>query len=492
MANMYSYQTSFILTLCIRTAISFENCKPNVAVIGGGIGGASASHFLTELFHENIHIDLYEGKTIGGRLATVEINKNEYESGGAIIHPQNEYMRRFVELLGLERRSSTEQRMGLWNGDEFVFEESEWQLVSLAKLFYRYGVQPFSLNKYVHSVISDFGKIYDLQDAGISFANVTGLLTALNGDFPNLLQTPIKKHLLSLGYREPLIDDLVKATLVVNYGQDTDVQSFVGCVSLAGAGYDLWSVKGGNKKVPEHLIYSNGNVQIVPSYVKKIRSVPSEGKRNSYEVHYVSKDSTIVMKSTYDIVIIATPLTHDQKFSIKFEGFPRNDFYTAGEYHKTIATFVKADLKPQYFGLEDEIDIILSCNPNKTIISSLGRLNSVEGPTKDDRRIWKIFTNDPLKREILDEMFSNIDEIQQVVWKAYPEYTTDNYQYKFKLDEALYHVNAIEWAASAMEMSAIGGRNVALLAHQDYIDKCTKRSETASTDVPQRRPSTEL
>jgi len=50
----------------------------------------------------------------------------------------------------------------------------------------------------------------------------------------------------------------------------------------------------------------------------------------------------------------------------------------------------------------------------------------------------------------------------------------------FKLHNALYHVNAIEWAASAMEMSAIGGRNVAILAYNDlqksrnFMDKETE------------------
>lgn len=42
---------------------------------------------------------------------------------------------------------------------------------------------------------------------------------------------------------------------------------------------------------------------------------------------------------------------------------------------------------------------------------------------------------------------------------------------KFKLHDALYHVNAIEWAASTMEMSAIAGRNVAILAHNNFLKK---------------------
>lgn len=41
----------------------------------------------------------------------------------------------------------------------------------------------------------------------------------------------------------------------------------------------------------------------------------------------------------------------------------------------------------------------------------------------------------------------------------------------FKLHDALYHVNVIEWAASAMEMSAVAGRNVAILAYNDFLQK---------------------
>lgn len=61
-------------------------------------------------------------------------------------------------------------------------------------------------------------------------------------------------------------------------------------------------------------------------------------------------------------------------------------------------------------------------------------------------------------------------------WKAYPEYSTDMHLHNFKLHDALYHVNAIEWAASAMEMSAVGGRNVAILAYDDFIHRYNSTS----------------
>jgi len=47
-----------------------------------------------------VEIDLYEAKTIGGRLATIKIDKDEVEAGGSIIHSKNMYMQRFVKLLG--------------------------------------------------------------------------------------------------------------------------------------------------------------------------------------------------------------------------------------------------------------------------------------------------------------------------------------------------------------------------------------------------------
>lgn len=78
---------------------------------------------------------------------------------------------------------------------------------------------------------------------------MTALLSAMNKEFPRLLQTSIRDYLLHLGFTERLIDELVQSTITVNYGQDVNIHSFVGFVSLAGAGVELWSVKGGNKKV---------------------------------------------------------------------------------------------------------------------------------------------------------------------------------------------------------------------------------------------------
>jgi len=68
--------------------------------VGAGIGGTSTAHFMRELFGTEAEIDIFEKGKIGDRLATVNIEGNKYESGGAIIHPDNLYMVNFTEILG--------------------------------------------------------------------------------------------------------------------------------------------------------------------------------------------------------------------------------------------------------------------------------------------------------------------------------------------------------------------------------------------------------
>ena len=79
-----------------------------IAIIGGGIGGASSAHFVRELFGDAVAVDLYEAKEIGGRLADVELSGRSYEAGGSIIHPENFYMVNFTKHLG---KKTTEEVM---------------------------------------------------------------------------------------------------------------------------------------------------------------------------------------------------------------------------------------------------------------------------------------------------------------------------------------------------------------------------------------------
>jgi prenylcysteine oxidase/farnesylcysteine lyase len=84
--------------------------------------------------------------------------------------------------------------------------------------------------------------------------------------------------------------------------------------------------------------------------------------------------------------------------------------------------------------------------------------------------VWKVFSRKPLTDEQQRKLFPHATETKAVVWQAYPHYTPPEKFLPFVLDEGVFYVNAIEWSASAMEMSALSARNAALLTGR-YLNK---------------------
>ncbi|XP_039303529.1 prenylcysteine oxidase-like [Solenopsis invicta] len=345
----------------------------------------------------------------------------------------------------------------------------------------------------VENIMEDIAKIYDLQDAGHSFANATALLSVINKDFPKLLQTSTREYPLRQGFKKILIDGLVQAITVAVYGVEVqNIQSFVGRISVAVVCADLWSVKGGNKKVPQHLIYRNKNVNVEPRRVIKIHNLANVSNSSQYEVTYINKGNTDSITSNYDIVIIAAPLTSDQEFQIEFVGFP-NSLVFSGDYQTVYVTLVKAKLNLTYFGLQQSINSILSFNLNQTRISLFEKSGLVDDSVKKFPRVWSICSKEPMESSAIHERFSHVIEKKEIVWKAYPQYSTNLLKpNNFKLHDALYHVNAMEWIGSAMEMSAIAGRNVAILAYKDFQKSRLSDSLSTHSDIKKLRMSVDL
>lgn len=88
----YYYYQLFLVILVFLCFMS--------AIVGGGLGGTAAAYFLRQLFGDQLQVDVFEGKSVGGRLAVISIEGQEYEAGGAVIHPRNEYMVNLTKLLG--------------------------------------------------------------------------------------------------------------------------------------------------------------------------------------------------------------------------------------------------------------------------------------------------------------------------------------------------------------------------------------------------------
>ena len=154
---------------------------------------------------------------------------------------------------------------------------------------------------------------------------------------------------------------------------------------------------------------------------------------------------------TYDAVIIATPL-HDA-------GITLDSPTPVPPFQRTVATFVEGRLREIVKGTKNPTDILTTESDTPPFFSSIG----TKGVGENSEKIYKVFSKKTLTENQMNSLFSLVREVKVVDWFAYPHYDVSLPLPPFELDKGLYHLNAIEQAASAIEMSCIGGRNVANL-----------------------------
>uniref|UniRef100_A0A3Q2UNH5 Prenylcysteine oxidase 1 like n=1 Tax=Fundulus heteroclitus TaxID=8078 RepID=A0A3Q2UNH5_FUNHE len=247
------------------------------AVVGAGIGGSATAHFLRQHFGPEVQVDVFEKGEVGGRLATVTVNHNEYESGGSIIHSLNLHMQEFVKQLGELRPGVSKLWPGgktaVFNGEEVILEETDWYLLDLFRLWWRYGISFIRLQMWVEEIMEKFMRIYKYQAHGYAFSSVEELLDSLGGSgFINMTRRPLSDSLLELGVSQRFIDEVIAPVMRVNYGQNVSIPAFVGAVSLAGAQNNLWAVEGGNKHVCSGLL-KMANANLLKAQVKSVSPV---------------------------------------------------------------------------------------------------------------------------------------------------------------------------------------------------------------------------
>ncbi|XP_063067351.1 prenylcysteine oxidase 1 [Engraulis encrasicolus] len=487
-------RTLVILGLCqfgrrgLASAPELREQPKKIAIVGAGIGGTATAYFLRQEFGDGVKIDIFEAGTVGGRLATETVAGAEYETGGAIIHPLNLHMKHFVDKLGLSPRKDVPSKMAIFDGKELMFEESDWFIVNILKMIWRYGFNFLRMYMWVEGVLDKFMRIYQYQQFGYAFSSVDRLLHAMGGDaFLTMANQTLEEAMMGEGFSQSFLNDIVAPVARVNYGQSVRINAFVGAVSLAGADAGLWAVDGGNKRVCSGLLY-NSKAELIQARVNAIalkhRPSKTGNSVNLYEVNYVSQSGSA--HSLYDIVILATPL-HQGLSDVSFVGFsPPLPSQFPGRYHQTVTTLVHGLLNVSFLGSSADpasflYSDILTTEHKQLAINSLSSLDPVsipEGykrPPASHPGVWKVFSPQPLTPEQLDGMFLRRDGVWEKRWLAYPAYRPPHRGTPpFQLAERLYYLSGVEWAASAMEMSAISARNLALLAHHRWHHDTSK------------------
>ncbi|XP_054442787.1 prenylcysteine oxidase 1 isoform X2 [Pteronotus mesoamericanus] len=425
-----------LLCSCVCPGITELRAPPDkIAIIGAGIGGTSAAYYLRQKFGKDVKIDVFERGQVGGRLATMTVQGQEYEAGGSVIHPLNLHMKRFVKDLGLSTVQSSGGLVGVSNGETLVFEESSWFIINIIKLIWQYGFQPLRLHMWVEDILDKFMRIYRYQSHDYAFSSIENLLHSLGGDdFLGMFNRTLLETLQKAGFSEKFLNEMVAPINRVNYGQGTDLNGFVG-----------------NPTKMYEIVYQTGS-----------------------DTH----------SNFYDIVLVATPL--NQKMSnITFLNFdpPIEEFHQY--YQHIVTTLIKGKLNSTTFtsrALEKfDLSTILTTDNSDLFINSIGIVSSVKNdnpqPSADGAYVWKIFSHETLTKEQILKLFLSHEYVTKQQWLAYPHYKPPEKSPSIILHDQLYYLNGIESAASAMEMSAIAAHNAALLAyhrwngHTDMIDQ---------------------
>ncbi|XP_050410806.1 prenylcysteine oxidase 1 [Patella vulgata] len=469
-----------------------------IGIIGGGISGTSTAYYLRKLFGDGVKIDLFESERVGGRLANINIDGVEYEAGGSILHPKNKYMVEFAKQFGYEQRTSTGGRMALYGNSGVIIESCSWNLVTMAKFFWRYGFDVSNIETFLKETFFDkFDRIYNLQDEGLAFTTVEELLRAMDESFVNFTKITLQTLLEEKGYSERFINEIAMGALRTNYGQTTNVHAFVGAVSLAGVEKGLWAVKGGNFQIPERLLKKSKATLINAEVTQVI--LQKDSTDVSYEVNYKNTADGKTNSREYDIVVVAAPFRNSEKNKIEFVDFPTEIPSSITDFHRTLALFVQGTPNYTTYGFNSADDFPESVlTTNESIFwNSYGKQSSVSGkkhlekktdPTEDDI-VSKIFLNKVPTEEQVRLLFQTRKELRLVDWLAYPEYKPNMELPAFVLYDQLYYVNAIESAASAVEMDVIGARNVANLAYNhwnnifDKVDEINIKSEPKKEEL---------
>jgi len=350
-------------------------------------------------------------------------------------------------------------------------QEWGYSLLDKVRMIWRYGVRSLlKLDNFVANLLKNFGTIYPKLDSGAGFDTVAKLLDEMSpvsrkgersGEMMDLTRIPLNDKLISLGVDNLLVEELVTVATRVNYGQmPASLHAFVGAVGLAGVDGDLWAVEGGNVRVV-HCALNISKARVVKGEVKEVLAT-SDG---SFQLKYSedSLDEKVVTKQ-FDLVVIASPLTSDKStisISPPTQVFP-------GSYHTTVATIVRGELIPQGIGYSDNSSTLTNfyLSHNSTLVS-VAKLSPVDYNPSTDRflpPVFKVFSTKPLAPHELSTMFSSIFSVSVFDWLAYPSYSLKDDFSTFQLLPGLFYINRVEWAASAMEMSVIGAKNVANLA----------------------------
>ncbi|KAL9550938.1 hypothetical protein MBANPS3_004512 [Mucor bainieri] len=467
----------------------------SVAIIGGGAAGTSTAFWLSNVFpHEGgvqVTSTIFERNSyLGGRSTVVPI-KGDYslgtiELGASIFVEANKNLMMATEKFGLNRTrlNSLEEEiavknrpgLGVWNGKEFLFEESGSYWDSM-KALWRYGLTPLKFQRKQKEVVARF---LDLYDSDHGFEHVSEIVKSL--DYQSLLNMTAEAYLKELGINDRFAQEILQTATRGNYCQDLNTLHALAVMVSMEAGHGTWAVESGNYNIFEEFARrSQAAIQLQTKViaVNNITEVDTDGNTvQRYVVETLDGTSQV-----FDEVVLAAP--------IKFSGIHQFPFPTKQEerpYHAVYVTLIAGHPDPSYFGktMENMPTFVVSTGAPLTDGFENGQAPfntfSVHRFLENGESVIKIFSPAELKDDYLDKLFLDRSWTYRKGWHAFPQLEPIAKDQSFpsfilKTDEndesGIIYTGALENFISTMETQTIAGKNAARLLYDKWCSSKT-------------------
>ncbi|KAI1312647.1 hypothetical protein EDD11_002884 [Mortierella claussenii] len=488
-----------------------------VAIIGAGAGGSSTAFYLRQFLeppqtsYKHDHtITLFEqSDKIGGRCSAFRVrhhptplgNQREYEyieEGASIFVKVNENLVDAAKEFGLKTKPLDDELLAIWDGNQFIFEESQWKFWSILKGLRRWGLAPMKLQRLLKRTIGDLLESYQSPEV---FDTISGLAQRFKLDKAASVLSDYYLQENDIG--PEYSSEVIEVATRVNYGSNlNEIHALGALVSMAAN--NALQIRDGNFQIFEGMVARSGADVRLNTKIARVKRLEPEyvGTESKFEVTTVSGQ-----KEIFDAVVIAAPIASTNiDFDLDLPPLPKV------QYRTIYATFVRGHVNPAYFHTDSAAKLpthILTTNSEAEFTSL-----SVQVKMNNGETVTKIFSPEPIQKELLDRLYVNRTWVKSKQWKAYPHLqplpldveepaaTVDPFvdvndksgeqtvldehqrqlkQQQAKLDDVwskieiapgVFYLNSFESLISTMETETVAGKNIARMIRDRFLGYC--------------------
>jgi prenylcysteine oxidase/farnesylcysteine lyase len=487
-SKLFFFNLVFISTIAYIHCENQKNVSIKLAIIGSGIGGASSAYYLLKNT-TNFKIDMYEREErIGGRIDSIVIANKTVDLGASFFIEENKLINRMINELNISyfeafKEKDDDLNIGFFTNRTLHIKMGQSGIINkiknVFKLFYNYGISPFYSTFILESYLSAWQRIYHfVDDNNSTYNSLHELLETVK--INHLVNQTSEEFFLKSKIGKKYIDEVLNGFLGNIYNQHKEINAFAGFVTLAGITKPAYKIKDGNDRLVEKIIKTLDSFYFerFDLFLNLTVSEITELHDGKYEVKYSTGESKI-----YDCVIIACPILKTGiKLNFKNKIKPSN--LMPKEFQVNQKIFVKGMLDESFFGLAKQSDIPkIIVFSNKTVSHNITEITLIKSEF-DGSSYYVIQGDYYLDQTALENLglFKNgFNIVYRHSWDfAYPKLipVKNDEMPAFLISKNIYHLNAIETAASCMELSMISAKNIVKMVLNSFNLKLNTINET--------------